>query len=374
MGAVSSVVETVADVVSSTVETVADVGSTIDDAVNDVVPGGWATVTNVVLPGSGAVLAAAKTLDEGGSIGDALTNAAIQYGVGQVIQGAGADTTGLDMGETIPTTPSQLEGLFSGGNTFIPPTPIEFVPPSVETPINVSGIDVGEVIPTTPVQLEGLYPTEGLFSSSVPVSSINDVITPPTNVALDAEFIAADATQLAGQGLNQAAIEQNLLASGVDSLVAADAAQLALQGIGQEQMSGLLTQSAGEGAQTLFTGPSITTPAPTSPAVPETPPPASPGMSASDIALLAKGLLGIGISAGSGALSGGGLVTLPTPSNRAGVSSGSANYSPEYYQQLQQYYNAYMPEQPKDVATPLQQWYETKFVPDTSVTGKLFGV
>jgi len=73
-------------------------------------------------------------------------------------------------------------------------------------------------------------------------------------------------------------------------------------------------------------------------------------------------------------MGGGGNVTLPTPSNRAGVSTGSADFSPEYYQQLQQYYNAYMPTQPKDVATPLQQWYETKFTPDAGVTNKLFGV
>lgn len=86
------------------------------------------------------------------------------------------------------------------------------------------------------------------------------------------------------------------------------------------------------------------------------------------------GLITGGAVSGLGGGVGNANVVLPTPSNRAGVSTGSADYSPEYYQQLQQYYNAYMPTQPKDVATPLQQWYETKFTPDANVTNKLFGV
>jgi hypothetical protein len=32
-------------------------------------------------------------------------------------------------------------------------------------------------------------------------------------------------------------------------------------------------------------------------------------------------------------------------------------YTPEYFQQVQNYYTGYMPEVPRDVATPLQQWY-----------------
>lgn len=140
MGAVSSVVDTVADTVSGAVEAVGDIASTVDDAVNDVIPGGWATVASVAVPGSGAVIAAAKTLDEGGSLEDALTNAAIQYAVGETVKGVtGADTTGLDMGETIPATPAQLEGLYPTGGTFNPPV------------IDTTGLDMGEVIPTTPI-------------------------------------------------------------------------------------------------------------------------------------------------------------------------------------------------------------------------------
>jgi hypothetical protein len=276
MGWFSSFFSPITDLVE---ETVSNVGGLVEDTagnvasvVNQVTESPLLPlVANYFVPGSAAYIAAAQTLDQGGSLEEAVKNGAIYAAANQISQ-------------------------------------------------NISG-------PTTPT---------------------------PTPAVLDAQFIAADASQLAAQGLSQAAIEQNLVAAGVDSLVAADAAQLALQGIGQDQLSQLLTQSGGGGSGTLFTGPSVTNPQATAP----TP---TSGLSSSDISLLARG-------------GGSGMVTIPTPSNRAGISSGTADFSPEYYQQIQQYYNAYMPEQPKDVATPLQQWYETKFVPDASVTAKLFGV
>lgn len=57
---------------------------------------------------------------------------------------------------------------------------------------------------------------------------------------------------------------------------------------------------------------------------------------------------------------GGGMLT---QQNRAGVSSGSAQYSPEYYQAIQAKYNQMMPAQPRDVTTDLKSWYETKYAP-----------
>lgn len=250
------------------------------------------------------------------------------------------------------------------------------------------GFDVGEILSdfgntladAAPYLAAGYLGTQvlpGLLSGAGGASA----------AALDAEFIAADALQLAGQGLAPAAIEQNLIAAGVDSLVAADAAQLALQGIGQGQLANLLVQSGGGGAGTLFTGAGLAgtaggagaagaaTQAGTSTggaAGAGAAGAAGSALTGSALAKLAGGLLAGG--ALTGGMGGGGNVTMPTPSNRAGVSTGSADYSPEYYQQLQQYYNAYMPTQPKDVATPLQQWYETKFTPDANVTNKLFGV
>jgi len=60
--------------------------------------------------------------------------------------------------------------------------------------------------------------------------------------------LAADASNLAANGFNEATIAQNLTASGVDSFVAADAANLAAQGLSEEAIAQVLSQSytAGE--------------------------------------------------------------------------------------------------------------------------------
>lgn len=71
--------------------------------------------------------------------------------------------------------------------------------------------------------------------------------------AADSAFIAADAAQLAGQGLGQAAIEQNLIGAGVDAFIAADAAQLALQGLAPSAIAQSIGQSAAAaGKPSLF--------------------------------------------------------------------------------------------------------------------------
>ena len=65
-----------------------------------------------------------------------------------------------------------------------------------------------------------------------------------------------------------------------------------------------------------------------------------------------------------GLLGGGALV------NNALGGGGGSNVSPtqsvpvgnqDYYNAIQQYYNAYLPTQPRDVATPLQNWYSKKY-------------
>jgi hypothetical protein len=98
----------------------------------------------------------------------------------------------------------------------------------------------------------------------------------------DAQFIGADAAQLAAQGLNNKAIEQNLVKAGVDPFIAADAAQLAVQGFNASTISQNLTQSGANIPGGMFTG-TPTTPTtaapPTPPKPPTTPaaPPTTPG-------------------------------------------------------------------------------------------------
>ena len=67
---------------------------------------------------------------------------------------------------------------------------------------------------------------------------------------------------------------------------------------------------------------------------------------------------------GTAAVSGAGTGTVPVgsipPSDRM-IGSTTPQFGPDYYAAVQQYYNAYMPETPRNVAGPLQQWYENKY-------------
>jgi uncharacterized protein YpmB len=68
---------------------------------------------------------------------------------------------------------------------------------------------------------------------------------------------------------------------------------------------------------------------------------------------------------------GGNNTSTATPITYSG--SGAGGYSPDYFSQVQSNYNSLMPGVPRDVASPLQQWYSTEFNPGASVTGSLFG-
>ena len=49
-----------------------------------------------------------------------------------------------------------------------------------------------------------------------------------------------------------------------------------------------------------------------------------------------------------------------------------SQYSPDYYQQIQNYYTGYMPNMPRDVATPLQQWYSQGYTGPDQYTQQAF--
>lgn len=68
---------------------------------------------------------------------------------------------------------------------------------------------------------------------------------------------------------------------------------------------------------------------------------------------------GLGGMMGSGTTTGTG--TISTPPSDTLIGSTTPQFGPDYYAAVQRYYNAYMPETPRNVATPLQQWYENKF-------------
>lgn len=215
---------------------------------------------------------------------------------------------------------------------------------------------------------------------------------------LDAQFIAADAAQLAAQtGNNAAAIQQNLIAAGVDPIVAATAADAAALGLTGSE---LITTIAGAG-QTgagLFTGGSVadlalggittTTGAPagstvtgggattggsggtttttgggTTTTVPGGLP---PGVTTTLTNLLTNpntlaSLLGL---FGGRAL-GGGVPTGPDSIPTQGIPVNT----PEYFNTVQGFLNQYLPGQMPNQAQYLQSWYGSGggMSPDTSV-------
>ena len=96
------------------------------------------------------------------------------------------------------------------------------------------------------------------------------------------------------------------------------------------------------------------------------------GLTAAQIANLAKAGISIaGLTAGANALTNTGNTSTATPITYSG--GGAGGYSPDYFSQVQSTYNQLMPGVPRDVASPLQQWYSTEFNPGASITGSLFG-
>lgn len=167
-------------------------------------------------------------------------------------------------------------------------------------------------------QLGNLSSNTGLFNQNISETAFN----------------TADAAQLAQQtGNNIASIEQNLVAAGLDPLDAATYAQQAALASGVAPTQGMWDQFTNY----LKENPSL--------------------------------LNTLGGAAAIGAVSQAPKAA-PVPAFKPVDTM--ASYSPEYYQQVQQYYNTYMPTVPRDVATPLQGWYGSEYTGPDSVTAKLF--
>jgi hypothetical protein len=232
---------------------------------------------------------------------------------------------------------------------------------SLAASMAVNGLDVGMMTQ----QLNALSTNTGLMSQT----------------GSSADFLAADALQLRDQlGNNFPAIEQNLIASGVDPLIAADISQqLAFNpNLTQTNLAGNLSTSFGNNiydvnmAQTYPTSvlpgaggllsnvsPASSTSTTTSANVttPGATTGANAGLTPNQIANLIKaGVTLAGTTGVVNAVTGGGNNT-PLQAPTQGVPTND----PNYYNQLQQYYNAYLPQTPRDVVTPLQQWYNSSY-------------
>lgn len=155
-GFFSSVFSPITEAVSNVVEgiggAIEDTASNVGSVVNQVTESPLLPlVANYFVPGSGAYIAAAQTLDQGGSLEDAIKTGAVVYGAQQLLSGS-PDSTGINTGDVIPATPSQLEGLYPTGGVFTPPV-IETPTPTPPQPAgsDLLSPDLANTVAETPV-------------------------------------------------------------------------------------------------------------------------------------------------------------------------------------------------------------------------------
>lgn len=287
-----------------------------------------------------------------GTIAESTGGGLLGSTVGQAVTSAGsAALQGGDVGQSL------ISGAITGATNYVPPDAgmnSILTPAQIESGIGTEGYGVGAQAQAS-----------GLFNPSV----IGSQSTTQTSYPIDmAELAAADAIQLTQQGIGIPAVEQNLVASGLDPLVAADMTQqIALTpGLTSTELANNLISTYGSNLYDT-TIDQINAAAPEST---QTPAP----VTSEDINWggLAKGLIGL---FGAGAASS--IMPVPSVAPTTNIPiyrpvDTMPTYSPEYFQQVQQYYNTYLPSTPRDVATPLQQWYSSGYVEPDSVTAKLF--
>ena len=370
---VGAVVDTAGDIVGGVVDTVEDVASDINSLVKEAVPGGWATVAAVALPGAGTAIGTAlglegaaatlagntviQTAASGGDLEEGLTKAGISTLVGTIA----APEVDLN------AATSDFQDVY-GGNL-----PIEDIAAAFE-PVVPEGVTVGAAIPTPEIV-------------ATPLPAIESSVVQP-------DYFSADAGPLADttQDIEPVIPPENPFLAGMEETTATEGAGVAgaenptgTYTGGANYLSGMEETTATEGAGVAGadnpTGATVT--------VPDTVQEATKNLTpqqAYQLLKLGAGLFGgagaltmaaKGLTGGAGAL--GGLMGSSMPSIQAptpftGTYSGMNPYDASYFQQVQQNYNRLFPTTPANVAGPLESWYQTKYVPDTTISNKLFGV
>ena len=209
-----------------------------------------------------------------------------------------------------------------------------------------------------PVTVQG----QTLPQSQVTVQDLLSVLTPELVSTLPA--VTGGDTQTVEVPGSRTTTTENIISSIVPALTTA-AVPAAAQAVTQPAAPERVEVTAKKDTSVIPSlGASVTAALPALPPgiKAELPKPAQPPeksiFSPSDILKLI-GLLG-GAGAGA-ALSNAGTGTISTPPSDTMLGTTTPQFGPDYYAAVQRYYNAYMPETPRNVATPLQQWYENKF-------------
>lgn len=366
---VGAVVDTAGDIVGGVVDTVEDVASDINSLVKEAVPGGWATVAAVALPGAGTAIGTAlglegaaatlagntviQTAASGGDLEEGLTKAGISTLVGTIA----APEVDLN------AATSDFQDVY-GGNL-----PIEDIAAAFE-PVVPEGVTVGAAIPTPEIV-------------ATPLPAIESSVVQPDYFDVDAGPLA-DTTQ----DLESIIPPENPFLAGMEETTAIEGAGVAgaenptgTYTGGANYLSGMEETAATEGAGVA----GADNPTGTTVTVPDTVQEATKNLTPKQAYQLLK--LGAGLFGGAGALTaaaqglmgggtGGGMAmpSIQAPTPFTGTYSGMNPYDAAYFQQVQQNYNRLFPTTPANVAGPLESWYQTKYVPDTTISNKLFGV
>lgn len=320
----------------------------------------WLPAANLALPGVGTALSAVNTISKGGDIEDILKSAAISQGL-SALGNAAAPEVDLN------AATSGFQDVY-GGNL-----PIEDIASAFE-PVVPEGVTVGAAIPTPEIV-------------ATPLPAIESSVVQPDYFSVDAGPLA-DTTQ----DIEPVIPPENPFLAGMEETTAIEGAGVAgaenptgTYTGGANYLSGMEETTATEGAGVA----GADNPTGTTVTVPDTVQEATKNLTpkqAYQLFRLGAGLFGgagaltaaaKGLTGGAGAL--GGLMGSSMPSIQAptpftGTYSGMNPYDASYFQQVQQNYNRLFPTTPANVAGPLESWYQTKYVPDTTISNKLFGV
>lgn len=314
-------------------------------------------VANFALPGIGTAFSAINSIAQGADVGDVLKSVAINQGLSAL--GNAVMTPEVDLNAAT----SGLQDVY-GGNL-----PIEDIAAAFE-PVVPEGVTVGAAIPTPEIV-------------ATPLPAIESSVVQPDYFSVDAGPLA-DTTQ----DIESIIPPENPFLAGMEETTAIEGAGVAgaenptgTYTGGANYLSGMEETTATEGAGVA----GADNPTGTTVTVPDTVQEATKNLTPKQAYQLFK--LGAGLFGGAGALTaaaqglmgggtGGGMAmpSIQAPTPFTGTYSGMNPYDAAYFQQVQQNYNRLFPTTPANVAGPLESWYQTKYVPDTTISNKLFGV
>ena len=351
----------------------------------------------VATQGAGTALATELGISQ--TAGNALAGAAIQAvqgkDLGQIAQGAALNaiagelkSAGLTNTEALNKATESLQDVY-GGNLPVEDISAALqqptVPTPVETPTIPEAVTVGAPIPTpdiVPAELPPLEPSivqPDYFSADAgPLEDTTktfDTITPEPSPSAAPETPAPVDTAFV-KDMSEGIVPEVNLEGGDLGVTEAEAQNQYYKDIGLDP---------GTVVDTPITDLTIEDTTMPIEEAPETPDNKIPNLTPSQLFNLLK--LGVGLFGGGGLLAkaannltGGPSIedkTMPVvqaPTPFTGTYSGMNPNDAAYYQQVQQNYNRLFPTAPADIATPLQSWYQTKYVPDTTISNKLFGI